>query len=237
MPSNKGKTIGSNFHALTKFKRGQVPSVFGKGAPAFKVYANPLEVASLPVPDLRGGKGLWASLSSSREQISEGGILRQSQASQILWAAAGFTYGRQRTHISAADISTIETYLVARAVEDMFPGIYHYNPRNHTLEYVQRGDPSEWLGAALLAEKEIDANPAALAFTGIPSRLEIGVKGRAYRYVYQEAGAAAQAAVLAAVGLDLVATFEVSFYDDELARLLQVDGVSEVPLCLILLGT
>jgi SagB-type dehydrogenase family enzyme len=234
---NRGKKIGSSFHAHTKFRRGQVPCVSGQGAAAFKVYANPLEVASLPVPDLSGGKGLWAALSASREQISEGGILRQAQASQILWAAAGFTFGRQRTHISATGISTIETYLVANNVEDMFPGIYHYNPRDHTLEYVQGGDPSEPLGNALLPNREIEANPAAVAFTGLPERLEIGAKSRAYRYVYQEAGAAAQAAALAAGALDLVATFEVAFYDDDLARLLQIDGVIEVPLCLVLLGT
>ncbi len=43
--------------------------------------------------------------------------------------------------------------------------------------------------------------------------------------------------MLAAVGLGLAATVRAEFYDDELARLLQVDGVSEVPLCVLTLGT
>ena len=234
---NKEKKIGPSFHAHTKFRRGQVQGVSGQGTAAFKVYANPLETVSLPVPDLVDGKGLWASLAASREQISEGGILRQPQASQILWAAAGFTFGRQRTHISATRVSTIETYLVANNVEDMFSGIYHYNPREHTLEYVRGCDPSGPLGEALLSKGEIEANPAAVVFTGVPGRLEIGAKSRAYRYVYQEAGAAAQAAALAAGAIDLIATFEVAFYDDELSSLLQIDGVNEVPLCIVLLGT
>ena len=76
-----------------------------------------------------------------------------------------------------------------------------------------------------------------MAYTGLPGRIDDGTKSRAYRYLYLEAGAAAQCATLAAVGLGLAATVRAEFYDDELARLLQVDGVSEVPLCVVTLGT
>ncbi|UCH25037.1 MAG: SagB/ThcOx family dehydrogenase [Trueperaceae bacterium] len=236
MSNSKEKSIGASFHVQTKYRRGQLPSRSGKAAPAFKVYANPLEVASLPVPDLSGGKGFWSALSKTREHTPEGGRLRQKQVSQILWSAAGFTYGKQRTHLSVLGVSAIETYLIVRSVQDMFAGVYHYNPRDHTLEYLQRGDPSEALGNALFQVDDIDAHAAALVFTGIPARLESGAKDRAYRYLYHEAGAAAQCAVISAVSLGLVATFRADYYDDELARLLQVDGVSEVPLCVVLLS-
>ena len=43
--------------------------------------------------------------------------------------------------------------------------------------------------------------------------------------------------MMSAVALELVATFRAEFYDDELARLLQVDGVREFPLCVVTLGT
>lgn len=236
MAANRDRSIGSSFHAQTKFRRGQLPSVSGKPAPAFKVYANPLEVAALPVPKLEGGRGLWTSLSRSREHISEGGDLAQLQISQILWSTAGFTYGKQRTHLAVSETSTIETYLVVRSVRDMFPGIYHYNPREHSLEFLKRGDPGPLLGDALLADVEVDANAAALAFTGVPARLERSAKARAYRYLYLETGAAAQCAVVAAVAMDLVATLVADFYDDELARLLDVDGAGELPLGVVLLG-
>lgn len=236
MSTNKDKSIGASFHAQTKNRRGQLPSVTGKTAPAFKVYANPLEVAALPVPYLKNGRGLWGALSRTREQISEGGLLKQQQISQILWSAAGFTFGRQRTHISVTGISSIETYVVARSLQDIFPGLYHYNPRDHTLEYLRRGDLGDDLTNALLAEVDVDAYAAVLAFTGVPDRLKDGADSRAYRYLYYEVGAAAQCAVLAAVGLDLVATVQAGFYDDELATLLQVDGAGELPLCLVLLG-
>jgi SagB-type dehydrogenase family enzyme len=235
--SSKDKSIGASFHAQTKYRRGQLPSVTAPVVPPFKVYANPLEVVTLPVPDVGGGKGLWSVLATTREHIPEGGRLRQKQVSQILWAANGFTYGgQQRTHVAVQDLGAIETYLVVNSVQDMFPGLYHYDPREHALEHIVGGNLSEQLAAALLARFEFDAHAAALAFTGLPGRLEPSTRSRAYRHLYGEANAAAQCAVLAGVGLDLVATYHADFYDDEMARLLQVDGSSEVPLALVLLG-
>jgi SagB-type dehydrogenase family enzyme len=230
------KTIGGQFQAHTKYRRGQLPSRTGKYAPSVKVYANPLEVAMLPPPELSGGVGIWNTLAKSREQIPEGGRIRQKQLSQILWATAGFTYGGQRTHIGASPVSGIETYLIVNQVQDTFTGIYHYNPRDHSLEYLRSGNLDDELMAALLDDANIDACAAILAFTGVPARLDDGAKSRAYRYLYLETGAAAQCAVNAALSLDLVATFHGEFYDDELSRLLQVDGVTEFPLSLVTLG-
>jgi SagB-type dehydrogenase family enzyme len=230
------KSIGGQFQAFTKYHRGQLPNRTGKYAPSVKVYANPLEVAMLPPPELRGGGSLWNSLAKSREQIPEGGRIRQKQLSQILWATSGFTYGGQRTHVSTTYVSGIETYLIVNQVQDTFAGVYHYNPRDHSLEYLRSGDLDDELMSILLDDANIEACAAILAFTGIPSRIDDGAKSRAYRYLYLEAGAAAQCAVMAAVSLDLVTSFHGEFYDDELSTLLQVDGISEIPLSLVTLG-
>lgn len=237
MANSRDKSIGASFHTQTKYRRGHLPSVTAHAVPPFKVYANPLEVVTLPVPDLKGGKGLWSALAKTREHIPEGGRLRQKQISQILWAANGFTYGgQQRTHVSVQGLGAIEAYLIVKSVQDMFAGIYHYDPREHALEFIVRGDISEQVAAALLADIELDAHAAALAFTGMPGRLEPSTRSRAYRHLYGEASAAAECAVLAGIGLDLVATYHADFYDDEIAHLLQVDGSSEVPLGVVLLG-
>lgn len=234
----KDDNIGVLFQTGTKYRRGQLPSRTDKLAPSLKVYANPLEVASLPVPELKGGLGVWQTFSKERAQIPEGGRIHLKELSQILWATAGFTYGKQRTHIVAGPISSLEVYLIVRQVQDMFSGIYHYSPRDHSLEYLLRGDPSQDLEAILLGKAtNVDACAAILAYTGLPARHEDGAKSRAYRYLYLEAGAAAQCAVSSAVAMDLVASFKAEFYDDELARLLGVDISSEFPLCVVTLGT
>ncbi len=237
MANGKEKTIGESFQTQTKYRRGMLPGKLGKSVPAYKVYANPLEVAALPVPELSGGKGVWATLATTRESIPEGGRIRLRDLSQILWATAGFTYGGQRTHACPVPFAGIEAYLIIRQIEDIFAGLYHYNPRDHSLEYLVRHDSSRQLEDALLESTDIDACAAIVAYTAVPSRLDDGAKSRAYRYVYLEAGAAAQCAMLSAIGLGLVASFRAEFYDDELARLLQVDGMSEFPVCAVTLGT
>jgi SagB-type dehydrogenase family enzyme len=236
LAGSRDKTIGESFQAQTRYRRGALPPKTGKVVSPFKVYANPLEVVSLPVPELSAGKGLWSALSTTRESILEGGRLRQSDMSQLLWATAGFTYGGQRTHATAVPIAGLETYLIVRQIEDVFPGVYHYNPREHALEHLQRTEPSLDLADALL-DTDISACAAIVAYTGVPGRIDDGSKSRAYRYLYLEAGAAAQCAMLGAVGLGLAATVRAEFYDDELSRLLQIDGVGEVPLCVLTLGT
>ncbi len=232
---NRDKSIGAEFQAQTKFRRGHGPRPQGRAAPAFKVYANPREVAALPVPQLKGGTGLWTALSTARGGSAEGGRLKQAQLSQLLWGAAGFTFGHERTHLSAQPVSSIETYVVAREVQDLFAGIYHYNPRDHTLEHLDIADPDERLADATLARLDLAANAVVLCFTGIAARHRV-LDGRAYRYLYLDAGAAAQAVVTGCAALGLAACFVADFYDDELAGLLQVDGRGEVPLCLVAVG-
>ncbi|MEJ2289794.1 MAG: SagB family peptide dehydrogenase [Deinococcales bacterium] len=236
MAHSRDKSIGAEFHAQTKYRRGAVPRSKSKVAPPYKVYANPREVAALPVPQLRGGSGLWTVLSTARGGVAEGGRLKQAQLSQLLWGAAGFTFGHERTHLSADGVSSIETYVVARQVEDLFAGVYHYNPREHTLEHLAMGDPTEAFAASLVAPADVDAQAVALCFTGIFARHGSGSNGRALRYLCLDAGAAAQAVVLASSGMGLAAHFLADFYDDELADLLQVDGRGEVPLGVVLVG-
>lgn len=237
MSLKRPRPIGAEFHQQTKFKRGQLPGARSRVAPPFKVYANPAEVAHLPQPQLKGGSGMWTTMSSARGGMAEGGRIKQAQLSQLLWSAAGFTQERDRVHLSAQGVSSLETYVLARKVQDLFTGIYHYDTREHSLAHLTTGDPSERLADALLAHLDLEAQAAILCFTGVPQRHRAAEGGRAYRYLYLEAGAAAQNVVLAGTALGLAVQFVADYYDDELADLLNVDGRGEMPLCLVAIGS
>lgn len=236
MSLKRPRPIGAEFHHQTKFKRGQLPGARSRVAPPFKVYANPAEVARLPQPQLKGGSGMWTTMSSARGDMAEGGRIKQAQLSQVLWSAAGFTQERGRVHLSAQGVSSLETYVLARQVQDLFTGIYHYDAREHSLAHLATGDPTTRLADALLAPLDLGAQAALICFTGVPQRHRAAEGGRAYRYLYLEAGAAAQNAVLAGTALGLAVHFVADYYDDELADLLNVDGRGELPLCLVALG-
>lgn len=236
MTQSRDKSIGAEFHAQTKYRRGQIPGAKGRPAAAFKVYANPREVASLPVPQLKGGTGLWTALSTRNDGVAEGGRIKQAQLSQLLWGAAGFTFERGRTHLSVKPVSSIETYVVARYVQDLFAGVYHYNPREHALEHLSSEDPTQALADALVIDLELGPQALAICLTGVPARHPAGTDGRGFRYLYLDAGAVAQAFALGCVALGLASSYTADFYDDELAQLLQLDGRGEVPLAVLVIG-
>jgi SagB-type dehydrogenase family enzyme len=206
-------------------------------APPFKAYANPHEIATLPSPQLKGGTGVWTALSSARGGESEGGRIKQAQLSQVLWAAAGFTVGRERVHVTAHGVSSIEMYVLARNVQDIFAGVYHYDAREHSLAHIEVGDPSDRLADALLAPLDLGTQAAVVCFTGIPLRHSASEGGRSFRYLYLDAGAAAQDAVIASTALGLATHFIADFYDDEVVDLLQLDPRNEYPLCLVAIGS
>ena len=237
MSSRRPRTIGAEFQSQTKFRRGQLPASRSRVAPAFKAYANPSEIAALPQPHLKGGTGVWTALSSPRGGAAEGGRIKQNQLAQLLWAAAGFTRGEERTHLNAHGVSSLETYVLTRNVQDLLAGIYHYDAREHSLAHLELYDPTEKLADTLLAPLELDAQAVVLCFTGIPRRHKHGDDGRAYRYLYLDAGAAAQDVMVAGCAMGLATNFVADFYDDELSELLQLDSNNEHPLCLVAVGS
>lgn len=237
MTHSKARALGAEQFDQSKYRRGQLPASRTRVAPPFKVFANPAEVASLPAPQLKGGTGVWTALSRDRSGVAEGGRLKQAQLSQLLWACAGFNYGRQRVHATAQLVSSLECYVLAFNVQDLFAGVYHYNPRDHSLDQLRMEPVAEAFAESVLAPIEISAQAAALCFTGVPSRHRVADGGRVYRYLLLDAGAAAQGVTLAASALGLAASYTADFYDDEVAALLNVDGRSEVPLCLLTIGS
>ncbi len=232
MPFERDK-IGEKFQRLSNFRRGRLPSVVDKHIGSIKVYANPLENITLPKPELKNGPYLWNSLSRAKESLAEGGKINQKTISQILWASSGFRYNALRTHLTTSDIVGIETYLFAKEVTALQQGLYHYKPQDHGLEQITRTDHTKDLAKIFIADLSIDACAAIIIYTGIPERLENFAKSRAYRYLYLEAGAAAQSAMLSCVALELSSIFITAFYDNELASLLQLDSPSEIALAAI----
>lgn len=236
MTRSKSRTNGADIHGQMSYKRGQLPASRTRVAPRFKVYANPAEVASLPAPQLKGGPGLWTTFAKDRGGVAEGGRLKQAQLSQLLWSGLGFTYGLDRIHATAQEVSSLEGYLLAFDVQDLFAGSYHYSPREHSLYQLTMDDLSEGFGASLLGDLDLDAQAAVVCFTGLPARHRVVDGAHGYRYALLDAGAAAQNVVLAASSLGLSAEMVTDFYDDELATLLGLDGRGEWPLCLVAIG-
>ncbi len=157
--------------------------------------------------------------------------LTLGQLSYLLWAAGGVQRAERgyefRTAPSAGALYPIETYLVANEVRDLEPGVYHYGIRSHELEQIQGGDLRRRIAAAALGQATCAAAPAVFVWTAVFARSKCKYGQRAYRYIYLDAGHIAENLALAAVSLGLGTCQIGALFDDEVNKLIEVDGVEE----------
>ena len=131
---------------------------------------------------------------------------------------------------SGGALYPLELYVASHKVEGLEPGIYHYNVLNHSLELVREGQFSGELGRALFYEEMFKGVSAAFLITGVLKRSSIKYGERAYRFMMLEAGHVGQNICLTSFSLNLGCLMLGGFYDDDVDRILGIDGVSETML-------
>ncbi len=162
--------------------------------------------------------------------------LRLAEIAQVLWAAQGVTArGGYRTAPSAGGLWPLEVYVAAQRVEQLAPGVYRYEPSAHRLVRTSGEDRSAELARAAYGQEWLREAPAILVITGVERRTTGKYGQRGVRYVFMEAGHAAQNALLQAIALGLGATVVGAFNDGKVQALLGVDA-GEIPLYLVPVG-
>lgn len=137
---------------------------------------------------------------------------------------------------SAGGLYELETYLVAARVDGLTPGLYHYDVQTHALARLRGGDVIDELVAASIFTDSVRSAPAAFLYTSVIGRLLWKYEHRAYRHTLLDAGHLVENATLAAAASGLASCPFAAFYDDELAAVLDVDGVIEIPVHMVLVG-
>lgn len=210
--------------------------------PPFKNHESPISKIALPEPEITGGPDLWTVLNTrrSRRTYNAQRPIKLETLSVLLWATQGVTaiYGDTyfRTAPSAGGLYPVETYLNIRLVEGLEPGIYHFRPQAFDLEFLKKGDYSRELAEAALGQLMVVNAQLTFIWTAILERSKWKYGQRAYRYVYLDAGHIAQNLYLAgeAVGLGVCAIG--ALFDEEVNRLIGVDGISETVIYMASVG-
>jgi len=143
----------------------------------------------------------------------------------------------------------VETYLAVHRVEGLEAGIWHLKVQNFELELLSPGDTRRPLVEAGLGQTFLGTlveaglgqtflGTAAVVFiwTGILNRAMWKYRERAIRYIFLDAGHICQNLMLAATALGLGCCPVGAFFDEEVERLLGVDGQEEVALYLASVG-
>jgi len=218
-------------------RHGEAP-----GHPERLVPFRPLDPSNRPspfksYPDLsavRLPRTIVRSSVPATEVLSGGhgpaGALDDELLGTLLFLAAGvtrFTAGGLggeervwfRTAMSAGNLHPVELYLVRS-------GVHHYDPLDHALTPLRGSD-----------EVSDPGGGATLVLTGIPFRTCWKYGERGWRHLWWDAGTMV-ANLLAAAAAHGVATRVVTaFADDAVTELVGIDGVEEMPLVLVELGT
>lgn len=234
---------GDLFQKETKYSRGKLPGgylLWHTRPETYKQYTSALRI-KLDPPDREGGTPLWNAIQhrrSIRDFREE--PLKKSHLSQLLWASQGITkeyMGYElRATPSAGALYPVETYLFIHNVEGIDPGIYHYAIQNHQLEQLRKGEFRRAISRAALDQGMAFEANVVFAWTAVFERSKWKYKQRAYRYIYLDAGHIAQNLALAAVSLGLGSCQIAALYDDEVNKLLDVDGEEESILYLSAVG-
>lgn len=194
----------------------------------------------LPAPAASEG---FAALLMNRRSVREyvDGALTLEELSRLFWAGQGISHSSgKHTVPSPHALSPLTLHLVAGDVSGMDQGLYTYEPRTNALDAVGHGDLRPPLCRAALEDQPWVGSCAALiVIAGDVARTERefadqppdGRRGR--RYIYMEAGAAAQNIAIQAAELHLGSVFVGGFDDDAVRECL---GLEVEPLVLLPLG-
>ncbi|MDI6852920.1 MAG: SagB/ThcOx family dehydrogenase [Deltaproteobacteria bacterium] len=235
--------IGRRYLQQTRYSRaglGEKRTSFPRAEP-YKDYPSASQRVKLKPEISRQAADLWECLRVRRSQRQyRDRPLSLAELTDLVWAAQGVTLaGRHyllRTAPSAGALYPVETYLAAYRVEGLDSGIWHLNIPNFELELISVGDFRRVLVEAGIGQNFLGTAAAAFIWTGILNRAMWKYRERAIRYLFLDAGHICQNLMLAATALGLGCCPVGAFFDEEVERLIGVDGHDEVALYLAAVG-
>ncbi|KYK25816.1 hypothetical protein AYK20_03955 [Thermoplasmatales archaeon SG8-52-1] len=234
--------IGDKFQQQTKYYRNKLDNGpdWSIRPDIYKHYPNSLKI-KLPSPKSTSTDSLDVVIQNRRSiRDFSKKALTMNQLSYLLWASTGINkkeYGFElRTTPSAGALYPIETYLVINNVKNISQGIYHYNIKNHFLEEIKTGDFRTEISKAALDQIMCYQAATVFIWTAVFNRSKCKYGERAYRYIYLDAGHIGENLALSATSLKLGSCQIAALYDDEVNKLIDIDGIKESTVYLSVVG-
>jgi SagB-type dehydrogenase family enzyme len=241
----KQRAIGEQFQEETKYTPENIGghSLDWDHMPQpYKNYQGAIETVTLPSPTPLDSADIWEVFADRRSvrDYSSDRILPLPLLSSLLFATQGITrreggFGL-RAAPSAGALYPIETYLLARAVEDLEEGFYHFRPHMFDLEFIRPGKFSRALAQAALEQGMVADAQVTFVWSAVVARSRWKYRQRAYRYIYIDAGHIAQNLYLAGTAAGLGVCAIGAFFDDLVNSLIGLDGTEETALYLAAVG-
>jgi len=189
------------------------------------------DLITLPEPNKSGSMPLEQAIAVRRSRrYFLPKSLTLEQIGQLAWAAQGQDEGgRYHTTPSAGATYPLELFVITDE------GIFRYLPAKHSLEKLTDQDLRAPLASAAWGQEFIQAAPLTLVFAAEFTRTTGRYGKRGIRYVYMEAGHAAQNVHLQAEALGLGSVAVGAFDDAAVSKVLSLPPNFE-PLYMVVVG-
>ncbi|MBN2582678.1 MAG: SagB/ThcOx family dehydrogenase [Planctomycetes bacterium] len=223
-----------SFLDATKYSRDRLPEARCgvTRVPPYKRYDETLPRITLPRPESLPKVSFWETVARRRS------LRRYTQAEipgvqlcLLLWATQGITRPGNvalRSSPSAGALFPIETYVAVNRVADLEPGLYHWELPDERLVLLRRDENlGESVASACLDQSMCRDAACNFLWTAVFERTLWKYGDRGLRYVYLDAGHMGHALQMAATALGLGSCNIGALFDDEVNRLLGVDGTQE----------
>ena len=168
--------------------------------------------------------------------------LSRDELSFLLWCTQGLksVHGSQatfRTVPSAGARHAFETYLLINEVDGFESGLYRYLALTHRLSLVKT-DPTLHIDIAhaCLDQQFIMRCGVVFLWTAVPYRMTWRYGERGYRDLHLDAGHVCQNLYLAAGAVGCGVCAIAAFDDDEMNRILGIDGINQFLIYLATVG-
>ncbi|MHA1116437.1 MAG: SagB/ThcOx family dehydrogenase [Candidatus Heimdallarchaeum aukensis] len=228
------KNIGKEFIEKTKYKYLS-RSDQGKGAPS-----PPLELPWDENAELIELSRDFSNIPqvSLKECITNRRSLRKYapdpisllELSWLLWSSQGIKeFMRQaytlRTVPSAGARHAFETFLLINNVDNIEPGLYRYIASKHSLMPIDNSkNLAEKFTKASYNQSTVKRSAVTFFWVAVPYRMAWRYGERGYRYLFLDAGHVCQNLYLASENIDCGTCAIGAFHDDELNKLLNING-------------
>jgi len=227
----------------TAWDHSQTDQGKGKEPPKADYSSNTCGISiTLPAPnfDALGGKS-FTECSENRISIRKYSetALSQNELSYLLWETAKIkkqlkSWSR-RPIPSAGGRHCLKTYLYIDRVEDIPKGIYVYEPEKHELLLISSEDDHREKLRHALYDQDFDSAVIFL-WAAVPNIMEYRYSTVAHKMIAFEAGHICQNLHLAAEAIGCGSCAISAFFQQEVDRIVRVDGEEEFVLYIATLG-
>lgn len=212
---------------------------------AFKVYPNCKLKVELPT-DCGDSEACIEDVIRHRRSTRDfsGDALTIEELAKLLYFSYGITGSMKadgvvqplRAAPSGGALYPLELYPVAFGVKGLDPGVYHYNVKSHLLELLGSGDHKESLYKYVFEQDMMLQASVVILITAMFERNQWKYRERGYRYILLDAGHLAENLYLMATAMNLGCCTIGGFLDDNINGMLDIDGVHESTIYVVVVG-